>query len=143
MVAFLLLFFAIWHPGVHSRYLPTDTDLPVSPSFVIPKRPQIYPVESITVKLSARPKWLSLSMQGKIVVSFPLNDLEVPAGKFLVSQLLPVASNGKVGDLEGPNGNVTIRTNAYAPARFFIEMDDDFWEMVYPYLRISTPVYVE
>ncbi len=144
-LVFVLLFFAIWHPCLNIPSLPQTQKQTTAVSFAIPQRPHIYPVEHIALRLEMRRQWLSLWMGAKEVAAFPLHKLYLPAGNYRLTRLLPVENRGILGCMEnGQDTMAVIRSsNTSSSTQFFIELDSDFWEMIYPYLRISTPVHVE
>ena len=59
LIFFLFLYLLVWHPGLHSRYLPEDHTAQSNIHRSIPARPKIYPLDQVKLEIDCAGGWIA------------------------------------------------------------------------------------
>lgn len=142
----IILFFTIWHPGFYRREsIPPSLKIGQPPTPIAP-RSQLYPIEMVNIKITQAANWLVLYMGSKTVVACPIRLINIGIGQYEIVSFANVDSYTSIAHLchrSSETAAVIGSSGLALQNQSVIEIDDDFWENIFPYLRIGTLVLVE
>lgn len=152
----LLIFFLVWHPIVHSRYVPLKTPGPATRAQIIPIRTPLSPTEKISLIIEISAQFphtgmlkiggLKLKRNNKEIHFLPITiGGSLPKGEYYVAAFAE-DNKGRYATalLENSSGSsIPMKSKGVAVIQpLFIEVDEDFWELIYPCLRRNTAVHI-
>lgn len=138
------VFLLLWHPGIYSRSTPNEIANPNHPD-TIPPRPEIYAVEQVRVELDTARRGLILYMEGREVAAYPIAVARVPRGEYCIKNF-DSKEDETIAHVERRDGScraVLCANGAETSYPFFVQLERDYWEMLYPYLRLGSTVIVQ
>jgi hypothetical protein len=146
LILFLLIYLFIWHPALHNRPLPHAFPSKTTKPRIIPPRPKIHPVDTVRIEISCAAGWLSLFMQERKIASYPIYTPSFAKGKYKIVSISYQEGTGTLAymgrDALPPYIILKSVSHPKLSSDSYIEMDDDFWEILLPYLREDTPVLI-
>ncbi len=144
------LYFLLWHPGLDNHNVPKPSNVSY-PKKNIPLRNAISPVESVYLEIDSSQSWLALFMGQKKIALYPVSGKSLSKGNYRVLQIREY-NNGMVLALAGGQDifqkeqRVLLKgskAQIEAGIASYIELDEQYWITLHPYLRENSPVLIK
>ena len=145
-ILFLILFFLILHPGVHSRSIPDPQEKKTISAQIAP-RPQIYLREQVKLLVARSKGYLGLYIKKEQIAVYPIKLFNISPGNFLITKIQNNANGIMLWITPIPKSNdqkPVLLCGQSVPTVYphRMELDDDYLEALYSYLRIGTTVII-
>ncbi len=143
---FLVLFLLILHPGLHSRAVPKSEKNELSSSKILP-RAGVHLQENVQLVINEAESLISLRFEKKTLASYYIQRTQLFSDSFVIRQVEnhPIYGISVLMQAMDPANKSFLVLSGNSHQKNYphhIRMDDDHLDILYPYLRVNTPVLV-
>lgn len=141
------IFFLLWHPGLHYQPFPVSSgSFTQPPPKIAPKNSELLK-DRVKLYILSDKSWVILYISGRQVASFPISvsRAKFSRGDYYVSEVNANFLDKRIFfQKKGFPDQIMMQSiTGSKPHATGIFMDEDFWEILYPYLRPGVSVVIQ